>query len=276
MREERKKRIKRRVRIKNIIIISLIILFLAYLAFYFFNLRIMQIEITGTNLVSDVQVIEKAQIKDYPKIFSISSSTLKNRIKELDLVNDVKIKKNLYGKLSIIIDEAKILFYNKNNNKIILSNHKELDDSSEYLGVPTLINYVPNESYNKLVDSLALIDDDVLRMISEIEYSPSRTKDNEIIDDTRFLLRMNDSNTVYMNTVNIKKLNKYLEIISSTISTYEESSGILYLDSSIEGSSYFKSYESIRREEEEKQKEEEEKKKEEENNEEQSNTNTED
>ena len=34
---------------------------------------------------------------------------------------------------------------------------------------------------------------------------------DKIVDDKRFLLRMNDGNIVYINTINIEKFNNYLE-----------------------------------------------------------------
>ena len=213
-------------------------------------------------MISDLEIIEMAEIKDYPRIFSAKSFGIKNRLKKLDLVNDVKISRDFFGKLTINIDEANVLFYNKSNDKIVLSNKKEIDFNQNYLGVPTLINYVPNDIYNKLIEGLNYVDKDVLKMISEIEYSPFKTKDGDIIDDTRFLLRMNDTNLVYMNTINIKKMNKYIELASAFLATNDESHGILYLDSAIDGSYYFESYESIARAEEEAKKAEEEAEKE--------------
>ena len=164
-----------------------------------------------------------------------------------------------------------MLFYNKNNDKIVLSNEKEIEFSQKYLGIPTLLNYVPSDIYKDLIKGLNYINDDVLRIISEIEYSPSKTQDGEVIDDNRFMLRMNDTNLVYMNTINIKKLNRYMEITSTVIATNSEKHGVLYLDSSIEDRFSFESFESIsrteeanKRKEEERLKEEEKKKKEEE------------
>ena len=49
-----------------------------------------------------------------------------------------------------------------------------------------------------------------------------------MIDETRFFLRMTDGNSVYVNLINLKKLNSYIEIYASL----EGKSGILYLDSS--------------------------------------------
>ena len=260
--EKRKKKVRLKKGRFAILLATFLIVIIAF--YYLFNLRIMQIEITGTNLLTDNEIIEIAGIKNYPKLFSVSSFSIKNRIKKLDLVNDVKVSKNLYGKLSIKVDEARVLFYNKNNDKIVLSNEKEIDFSQNYLGIPTLLNYVPSDIYKDLVKGLNYIDDDVLRLISEIEYSPSKTQDGEVIDDNRFMLRMNDTNIVYMNTINIKKINKYMEITSTIIATNEEKHGVLYLDSSIEDRFSFESFESIKRTEEANKKKEEERLKEEE------------
>ena len=63
-------------------------------------------------------------------------------------------------------------------------------------------------------------------MINEIEYNPDIS--NKItIDDTRFLLRMNDGNLVYVNTINIKRLNDYKEFFRMI----DDNRGTLYLDS---------------------------------------------
>ena len=264
MEEKKKKRKKSRLKKGRVAILCIFVIVLIAIVYYLFNIRIMQIEITGTNLLTDTEIIEIAGIKEYPNLFSVSSLSMKNRIKKLDLVNDVKISKNLYGKVSIKVDEARVLFYNKNNDKIVLSNEKEILFSQKYLGIPTLLNYVPSDIYKELIKGLNYIDDDILRLISEIEYAPSKTQDGEIIDENRFMLRMNDTNTVYMNTVNIKKLNKYMEINSTIIATNPEKNGILYLDSSIEDRFSFESYASIERSEEAKKKAEEEAKKEEE------------
>ena len=242
------KRKKRQLKFnkKNFIILSGIILFVVIFLMYLFNINITQIEINNTTLLSDTEIIEAAQIKYYPKLFSVSSSTLAKRIKKLDLVNDCKVSKNLYGKVTINIDENKVLFYNKANNKVVLSNEKEVENNN-YLGVATLLNYVPSDTYSSLIKGLSLVDSNILSIISEIEYSPSRTNNGEIIDNERFLLKMNDSNTVQVNIVNIKKLNKYLEIIASSVSQSSEKYGILYLDSAND-STLFKSYQAVERE----------------------------
>lgn len=239
-----KKKVKRRLNVKAFIVFLLVIYLIVMIIYYFLSMPIKNIYIIGTKNISDHEIIEAAGIKEYPSIIKINSFKMKEKIKKLDYVQDVKIKRNLRGKITIKIEEAKILFYNKNINKLVLSNGKEINDNDKY-GYATLINYVPKNIYKKLITSLNKIDEDVLSSISEIEYSLSKSKD-KVIDDTRFILRMNDGNTVYINLINIKNLNKYQSIYA----TLNNVSGIVYLDSSSNENIYFKSYESLAKEKE--------------------------
>ena len=265
MREERIKKKNRKLNKKRFAILLAILFVISIFIYYLCTIRVTNIKIIGTNKITDNEILEITNLKDYPSLFKYPIFKISSDVKKLDLVDKVSVSKNIYGRVTIKIDEAKILFYNKSTDKIVLSNKKEVEYKNTYLGIPTLINYVPSDIYEDLIKGLTLIDEDILAMISEIEYSPSKTANGETIDDYRFLLRMNDTNTVYMNTVNIKKLNKYLEITSTILNTNSEKNGILYLDSSIGDSFSFESYESIKREEErqlaeqEKEKEEQEK-----------------
>ncbi len=222
---------------KRLIILLLVLYILVYSLYYIFKMPIKNIYIKGTNLITDNEIINAAEIKDYPSIFKITSRSIKKKLKKIPLVKDVKVKKNIFGKLTLEIDEYKILFYNLNNKKIVLEGNIEIEDNNIYKGVPTLINYVPDHIYKKLTKAILKIDDDVLSSISEIEYSPSKSNE-EVIDETRFILRMNDTNTVYANLINIKNLNHYEEIYS----TLNNQKGSLYLDSSNEENFYFQSY----------------------------------
>ena len=250
MREERMRKRKRKLNKKRFAILLAILFVIIFSIFYFFTARVTNIKIIGTNRITDNEVIEITNLKNYPKLFKYPIFKIASDVKKIDLVDKVKVSKNFYGRVTINITEAKILFYNKASDKVVLSNSKEVEYKPTYLGVPTLINYVPTDIYEDLIKGLSYIDEDILALISEIEYSPSKTANGETIDDYRFLLRMNDTNTVYMNTVNIKKLNKYLEITSTILNTNDETSGILYLDSSIGDSFSFESYASITREQE--------------------------
>lgn len=222
----KKKVIKRRIKWKVILKIFFLLFLVALFFFYLFHVKTRHIVIIGNSYVSDHEIITTAGFKNYPYLFQVSNQEIKKRLLDLPFLNEVQIHKSLFGTLTLEVTEAKPLFYNRNNNKLILSNAKEIDET-DLDGVPTLINYVPDTLYTRLIDTLKKIDVNVVQLISEIEYQPWKSND-VMIDETRFFLRMNDGNSVYVNLINMEKLNTYIEIYASL----EGKQGILYLDSS--------------------------------------------
>lgn len=223
---EKVKRVKKRkLNWKRILILLLILYLIAMLLYTFFTMPIKNIYIKGTNLLTDNDIIEVANLKDYPAIFKISKSKLKKEISSLELVEDVDIKKTITGKLTITITEARPLFFNRTTNKVVLSNNKEVENNN-YLGIPTLINRVPTDILSDFITALSEIDHDIIKMINEIEYDPNISNDITI-DEYRFLLRMNDSNHVYVNIINMERLNDY----ESVFATIGDLRGTVYLDS---------------------------------------------
>lgn len=220
------KRVKRRrINFKAVILLLLIVYLIVMLLYTFFTMPIKNIYIKNTTLLSDNDVIEVAGIKDYPSIFKLSSKKLEEKILSLELVEKVKVSKKLNGKLIIDIDEAVPLFYVRSTDKVVLSSKKHVNNN-KYLGIPALINKVPNDLLNKFIEAFKEVDLDILKMINEIEYNPN-ISDNVVIDDNRFLLRMNDTNIVYVNVLNMKRLNDYKEFFM----LIGDNRGILYLDS---------------------------------------------
>lgn len=224
--KEQKRVKKRKLNIKAVLILLLIIYLIVMFLYTLFTIPIKNIYIEGTNLLTDNEIIEVAEIKDYPALFKVSKSKLENKISELELVDKVEVKKTLTGKLIINITEAIPLFYNRNTSKVVLSNTKEVENGSKYLGIPTLINYVPTDILNDFIEAFSEIDPDIIKMINEIEYNPDISNDITI-DEYRFLLRMNDTNHVYVNIINMKRLNDYEEIFA----TVGDLHGTIYLDS---------------------------------------------
>ena len=89
---------------------------------------------------------------------------------------------------------------------------------------PVLINYVPDETLDKMIKKFSKLEEEIIVKISEIEYSPT-TYDKE-----RFLLYMNDGNEVYITLTKVKELSNYTKIKKQL----GEKKGILYLDKRIE------------------------------------------
>ena len=205
---------------------------------------IKNIVVKDNKLVTEKQIIDVINIDETTPLFKINSRTLRKKIKKnIPLIYDCKIKANLFGKVTITVEENKILYYDLRDDKLVLSNNAKIEDDKKYIGYPTLVNYVPSDIIEEFVKGFSKIDNDIIMMISEIEYSPDRYNET-IIDDERFILRMNDGNKVYINIVNIEKLNKY-QTIYATVG----SGGILYLDSSSKNY-IFKTKEEVPKEEE--------------------------
>ncbi len=221
------KRVKRKkLNVKALLMLLLMVYLIVMLFYTVFTLPIKNIYIKNTSLLSDNEVIEIAGIKIYPSIFKVNSKGLEKKIRELELVEDVKVKKTFKGELIIEIDEAEPLFYNRKTERVVLSNGREVEASNKYLGIPTLINSVPSDMLKNFVKAFKNVDADIIKMINEILYDPD-IKDNVTIDDSRFLLRMNDTNILYVNVLNMKRLNNY----KSFLMLVGDQRGTLLLDS---------------------------------------------
>lgn len=217
------KKVKRRLNKKALIVILLILYLIIMIFYYVYKMPIKNIIINGNIILNDSEIINKAGLKNYPNLFKVRPKQIEKKLEELDLITDAEVNKNIFGTILINIEEAKILFVNKTNNKVVLSNGKEIENTN-YSGIPTLINYVPSEIYNNLIEQMSKIDREIIALISEIEYNPD-VKEDITINDNRFILKMNDGNLVYIDIVNFNNLKMYKTIYSNL-----NTSGIIHLD----------------------------------------------
>ena len=225
------KKVHRKLNKKALLVIVLT-LYLFIMAFYYcFNLPIKSIVIKGNTNTLDEEIIKLGNINSYNKILGLNTKKVKNDIMENKAITSVKIKKQLNGTLLIDVKEQNILFYNLLNKVYVYENGITSENVSNKLGIPTLINYTPSDIYDNLIKKLNNINIDILKKVSEIEYSPD-IKNEKVIDKNRFLLRMNDGNYIYINLANMDNLNKYEEIYATLD---EKQKGILNLDSTSKG-----------------------------------------
>src|SRR5574344_134733 len=222
-----KKVVRRKFNFKKFLILLLILYLILYSGYYLFSVHIKNIIIKGDNNVSDAEIITLAGIKDYPPIFPLNTKKVTKKLLTNPLIKSVNIKKNLHLELIITITENKILMLNKTNNQLLLGSGKYIANNYQYVGIPTLINYAPEDTLKAFALKLNNLDQDIIGAISEIEYAPSKNTKNELIDATRFMLKMNDGNTVYTNTAKCSVLSHYQQIYASL----KGKLGILYLDS---------------------------------------------
>ncbi len=217
----KKKVVKRKWKLLSITIFLLVICFFAVLISFFLNEPIKNIYIKGNKILSDDDIIYLAKIESYPGFFQTFSSTVNKRLKNNSYVKDVKVKKSFYNVLTIEIEEYKALFIKENDNVLVLDSKEELTEFDIDINVPFVVNYIPDTIYDKFIDCMANVEDEVLNKISEIEYTPND------YDEGRFLLYMNDGNYVYVTLTKFNAVNYYNEAYPS----FKGKKGIWYLDS---------------------------------------------
>lgn len=215
-----KKRVKRKFNPLKFLSFIAFIIICYFLTVYLLDIKTKNIVVLNNNYYSDEKIIETAGMENYPKFILLNTDKIKKKLLKLDLIENVIIKKKWDFILELTIKEKKILYLVRSENKYKLSDNKlyELDN---IMSVPTLINYVPEDTEKKFVEQFKNIDNNIISMISEIEYSKTS------YDSDRFLLYMNDGNMVYVTTTKLKSLNKYVDIVKKL----ENKKGILYLDS---------------------------------------------
>lgn len=208
------KKSKKKLKIGRVLL-AFFLLFLTFFVVYnIINIKITNIYISGNYYLSDQEIIDKANISNYPSVIK-SVKQIKN-LKNDIYIKDVKVKVKL-TKVYIEITENRPLFYSINMGQTVLLDGKT---TSIKYPVPTLLNYVIDSVYTTFVEELGKLNIDILNRISEIKYNPND------VDDNRFLLLMTDGNYVYINNKTFSKLNKYMEIIKN----FPDKKGILYLD----------------------------------------------
>lgn len=217
MKRKKKKNI-RKLKYKNIFVFFFFGLLLFTFIYTFVNLSITNIYIKGNNLLTDQQVIEIAELENYPSTIKDTKTVIKNRLeKSSSIIKATVTKKNL-TKVYIEIEENRPLFYNSNTNKIVMLDKTEIDGNVD---TPYLLNYIPDTIYDKFLDAMINVDANVINRISEIEYKPND------IDKELFYLAMDDGNYVYLTLSTFDKINNYITMIEK----FENKKGILYLDS---------------------------------------------
>lgn len=217
----KKKKKKRVLKIKNICIFIGVLIFIIGLIYYILTMPIKNIYIKGNNIISDNEIIESTNLYQYPSFVLTNKKALIKTIKKNPYIKSVSINKKLGNIIEINIEEYLPISIT-NEEKIIIENGTILENSYNLMDLPILSNNIENKDiYNNFTNKFSKINSNILRQVSQIEYSPIE------VDNDRFLLYMDDTNLVYITLTKINKLNKYNNIKD----VLEGKTGIIYLDS---------------------------------------------
>ena len=208
---------KRKLNYKRLIIFLLIASIILYCTFALLNAKITSFFISGNSVLSDQEILEFAEVDNYPNLITSLSPVISNRLEEHNLIVSAKVSKSNFSELHIEIEEASPMFFNSILKQTVFSNGYLSED---LYSVPYLINYVPDLIYEEFIEKMGTIDLDVINKISEIKYDPND------VDDERFLFLMSDGIYVYLTVYKLEAINEYLSISQKV----EGEKGILYLD----------------------------------------------
>ena len=209
---------KRKLKLKRIFFCLIFLCLIGGIFYLITKVPITNIYIIGNNIVPDKEIISTAGIDNYPSFIDTSKKDIVKKLEKNSYIKEVKVEKKLLSKIYIYITEHKVI--SQYNNKILLDNNIEVENTYNIHNVPILISDISSirEKYTK---SISKIDDNILLKISQIEYTPND------VDSERFTLYMNDGNQVYITLGKVTKINKY----NSIYSRLEGKKGIIYLDS---------------------------------------------
>lgn len=176
------------------LLMILLTFFVALLVILFFKSTITEInniQISGNDYVTDLQIGQASQISLGDHFFSVSSKTLEQRIKQIKSIKSVKVSKKFPGELSIRIHEYKTVAMQisaEGLKTILLANGTKipLNGKGALVNKPILTGWMEENKWTAaLCKVLGEIPLDMLADISEIKPNPSAVYPDKIIMYTR-------------------------------------------------------------------------------------------
>ena len=197
-----------------------VIAIISFFVYLYVTTNTQNIIIKGNNYISDEEILQETDLKNYPSFILTMPSKIQKKLAKNEYIKSVKVRRKFYHTFEITIKEYDVLFKNDTLNKYVLDNKKEITSDLEFR-VPRLVNYTPDKKYSSLIENMKSVDKSILGKISEISYQPNE------FDKDRFLLLMDDGNSVYLTLTKFEMINYYNEVLGQL----EGRRGILYLDS---------------------------------------------
>ena len=213
---------KKRLKLIPFLLFILVITGAFFLVDVLLDTRVENILIKGNKIVTDQQIIDEAGLSNYPSFYKTTSYNIKKALEKNSFIKEVKIKRSFYHVLTIEVSEHKVLLKKETTGKLVLENMNEVTTDQEIpYTVPRLVNDVPKDKYSELLKNLLKVKNNVRSSISEFYYDPNE------FDKDRFLLYMDDGNSVYLTLTKFRMINYYNEVLPQL----DGKKGILYLDS---------------------------------------------
>lgn len=234
LRENRRKR----TNFKFIFLTTLFLLIL-FLLLYFQSSysEIKTVNISGDALVDRTFYEEASGLQKGDSMWSFKPKDIEEKIKEVNWVKSVTVKREWLTKVQIEIKEYQKVAYISKDNKFypMLENGVVFNDGNDLLPIdaPIFLQFENEASRKRLLKELAKLDSEVLALISQINATPTDA------DPYAITLYMNDGYEVRAEITSLaKKLNYYPSIVAQIESEEAYEKGII----DIEVGSYYRPY----------------------------------
>ena len=196
-----KKIVKRKkLRVFRLLLLLFVIAIISFFVYLYVTTNTQNIIIKGNKYISDEEILQETDLKNYPSFILTMPSKIQKKLAKNEYIKSVKVRRKFYHTFEITIKEYDVLFKNDTLNKYVLDNKKEITSDLEFR-VPRLVNYTPDKKYSSLIENMKSVDKSILGKISEISYQPNE------FDKDRFLLLMDDGNSVYLTLTKFEMIN---------------------------------------------------------------------
>lgn len=211
----------KRLKIGRVFIALLILILILIVIKAISSIPITNIYVSGNSILSDQEIIELASLEKYPSFTSFTTFSIEKKLEKNTYIKSATVKRKNLREIYISVLENKPIIYLDEEEKTVLLDGAKVDYKYQ---VPVVLNYIPDTLYDKFINKISSLDNDVFNRISEIIYDPND------VDIERFLFYMNDGNRVYLTLKTLNNLNNYFDIMKEVLAKYDTDKGTLYLD----------------------------------------------
>lgn len=212
---------KRKLKLIPAFVFLVVITIIYFAVSIYLKIDIQNIVVKNSSYFKEQDILKLAGLEEYPSFYFTTTASIKRRLKMSPFIKDVEVKKEFFHKIVIEVEEYRVLYREEESKKLVLENGEKLDDPGTIRGIPTLVNYVPDEKEGSFQKGMRKVKENIASTVSEIQYVPNE------YDKDRFLLFMDDGNSVYLTLTKFEMINYYHEVLPQL----EGKKGILYLDS---------------------------------------------
>lgn len=224
MEKVKKKKKKHPMTLRSSAIVSAILLILSsFLVYYFsFDSQAHVLSCTGNYYLTDSQVYDLAQVDTNTRLWLVPSRLFSHRIKEMPLVDSVKIHKK-QGKLQFEVKEKTVIGYyvKDNQNYMVTMDNEAIPIEEEYLKMIIhfpLLNGFSDDQIASICSEFKKHEKDLNRNVIEkiAEMVPYQTS----FDDNMIKMTMQDGNVVYTNISSLIMMSKYQAMLTELHGNY--------------------------------------------------------